>query len=169
MLAVKNNEPLWADTEDGSAQVAARELAQQIPDDRWQRLSAGEGSKGPRLYDWGWLPIGPWSALDQGRWLLVRRSIADLDDLAYYACFGAAETPLAELVRVAGTRWIIEDAFKEAKQEVGLDEYEVRRWVGWHRHITLALLAHAFLAVIRSYAAGGDGKKGICSRENSSH
>ena len=72
VLAVKNNEPLWADTEDGSAQVAARELAQQIPDDRWQRLSAGEGSKGPRLYDWGWLPIGPWSALDQGHWLLVR-------------------------------------------------------------------------------------------------
>ena len=71
---------------------------------------------------------------------------------------------LAELVRVAGTRWIIEDAFKEAKQEVGLDEYEVRRWVGWYRHITLALLAHAFLAVIRSYAAGGDGKRGIGAR-----
>ena len=63
---------------------------------------------------------------------------------------------------MAGTRWIIEDAFKEAKQEVGLDEYEVRLWVGWYRHITLALLAHAFLAVIRSYAAGGDGKRGIC-------
>ena len=168
VLAVKNNEPLWADTEDGSAQVAARELAQQIPDDWWQRLSAGEGSKGPRLYDWGWLPIRPWSEPGQGHWLLVRRSIADPDDLAYYACFGAAETPLAELVRVAGTRWIIEDAFKEAKQEVGLDEYEVRLWVGWHRHITLAMLAHAFLAVIRSYAAGGDGKRGIGSWENSS-
>ena len=168
VLAVKNNEPLWADAEGGSAPVAARELAQQIPDNRWQRLSAGEGSKGPRRYDWGWLPIGPGSEPDQGHWLLVRRSIADPEDLAYYTCFGAAETPLAELVRVAGTRWIIEDAFKEAKQEVGLDEYEVRRWVGWYRHITLAMLAHAFLAVIRSYAAGGDGKKGICPRENSS-
>ena len=169
VLAVKNNEPLWADTERGSAPVAARELAQQIPDDRWQRLSAGEGSKGPRLYDWGWLPIEPWSAPDQGHWLLVRRSIADPEDLAYYACFGVGKVSLAELARVAGTRWIIEDAFKEAKQEVGLDEYEVRLWVGWHRHITLALLAHAFLAVTRSYAAGGDGKRGICSRENSSH
>ena len=89
--------------------------------------------------------------------------------LAYYACFGVGKVSLAELVRVAGTRWIIEDAFKEAKQEVGLDEYQVRRWVGWHRHITLTLLAHAFLAVIRSYAAGGDGKMGVCSRENSSH
>ena len=164
-----NNEPLWADTERGSRQVGARELAQQIPDDQWRRLSAGEGSKGPRRYDWGRLPIRPGSEPGEGRWLLVRRSVADPDDLAYYACFGAAEAPLAELARVAGTRWIIEDAFKEAKQEVGLDEYEVRLWVGWYRHITLALLAHAFLAVIRSYAAGGDGKRGICSRENSSH
>ena len=164
VLAVKNNEPLWADT----AQGAARELAKEIPDDRWQRLSAGDGSKGPRLYDWGWLPIRPGSEPGQGHWLLVRRSIADPEDRAYYACFGAAEVSLAELVSVAGTRWIIEDAFKEAKQEVGLDEYEVRLWVGWYRHITLALLAHAFLAVIRSYAAGGEGKKGICPRENSS-
>ena len=104
VLAVKNNEPLWADTEGGSAQVAARELAQQIPDGRWQRLSAGDGSKGPRLYDWGWLPIGPGSEPDQGHWLLVRRSIADPEDLAYYACFGMGEVSLAELVSVAGTR-----------------------------------------------------------------
>lgn len=67
---------------------------------------------------------------------------------------------LPELVRVVGTRWIIEDAFKEAKQEVGLDEYKVRRWVGWYRHITLALLVHAFLAATRAYAAGGDGNGG---------
>ena len=148
--------------------MAARELASQIPADRWQRLSAGEGSKGPRLYDWGWLPIGPGSEPDQGHWLLARRSIVDPEDLAYYACCGLGDTPLEELVRVAGTRWIIENAFKEAKQEVGLDEYEVRLWVGWYRHITLALLAHAFLAVIRSYAAGGEGKKGICPLESSS-
>ena len=157
-----------SDRERGAAQVAARELAQQIPDDQWQPLSGGDGSKGPRLYDWGWLPIGPGSEPDQRHWLLVRRSIADPDDLAYYACFGTGEVSLAELVRVAGTRWIIEDAFKEAKQEVGLDEYEVRLWVGWRRHITLAMLAHAFLAVIRSYAAGGDGKRGIGPWENSS-
>ena len=169
VLAVKNNEPLWADTERGSAQVAARRLAEEIPDDQWQRLSAGDGSKGPRLYDWGWLPIRPWSEPGRGHWLLVRRSIADPEDLAYYACFGTGDASLAELALVAGARWIIEDAFKEAKQEVGLDEYQVRLWVGWYRHITLAMLAHAFLAVIRSYAAGGDGKRGMCSRENSSH
>ena len=168
VLAVKNNEPLWASTEHGSVQVAARELARRIPDAAWQRLSAGDGSKGPRVYDWGRLPIRPGHEPDQGHWLLVRRSIADPDDLAYYACCGTGDVPLAELVRVAGTRWVIEDAFKAAKQEVGLDEYEVRRWVGWYRHITLALLVHAFLAVTRCYAAGGDGKGGRCSRENSS-
>ena len=160
VLAVKSNEPLWADTQRGSAQVAARRLAQGIPDDQWQRLSAGEGSKGPRLYDWGLVSIQPWSEPDQGHWLLVRRSIADPEDLAYYVCFGAQEAPLAELVRVAGTRWIIEDTFKEAKQEVGLDEYEVRRWIGWYRHITLALLVHAFLAVTRFYTTGADAKGG---------
>ena len=169
VLAVKNNEPLWGDTERGAAQVAARELAQQILDDQWQRLSAGEGGKGPRLYDWGGLPIRPGSAPDQWHWLLARRSITDPEDRACYACFGVGEVSLAELVRVAGTRWIIEDAFKEAKQEVGLDECQARLWFGWYRHITLALLAHAFLAATRSYAAGGDGKRGICSRENLSH
>ena len=86
--------------------------------------------------------------------------ITDPEDLAYYACFSPAEASLAELVRVAGTRWIIEDAFKEAKQEVGLDEYQVRRWTGWYRHITLALLVHAFLAVTRYYAADADAKGG---------
>ena len=87
-----------------------------------------------------WCRVRPWSEPDQRHWLLVRRSIVDPDELAYYACFSPTEVSLAELVRVAGSRWIIEDAFKEAKQEVGLDEYEVRRWTGWYRHITLALL-----------------------------
>ena len=140
--------------------MAARRLAQGIPDDQWQRLSAGEGSKGPRLYDWGRVSVRPWPEPGQGHWLLVRRSITDPEDLAYYACFGAADTTLVELVRVAGTRWIIEDAFNEAKQETGLDEYQVRRWTGWYRHITLALLVHAFLAVTRFYATAADAKGG---------
>ena len=160
VLAVKNNETLGVGTESGLAPVAARQLAQQIPDDQWERLSAGEGSKGPRLYDWGRVLLRPGSEPDQGHWLLVRRSITDPEDLAYYVCFGAADTLMMELVRVAGTRWIIEDAFKEAKQEVGLDEYQVRRWTGWYRHITLALLVHAFLAVTRFYATATDAKGG---------
>lgn len=160
VLAVKSNEPLWAATQDGAAQVAARELAQGIPDGAWHRLSAGDGSKGPRIYYWSRVPLRPWSAPDQWCWLLVRRSITDPEDLAYYGCFSPREVPLEELVRVAGTRWVIEDVFKEAKGQVGLDQYEVRRWTGWYRHITLALLVHAFLSVTRFRAAAGYTKGG---------
>ena len=104
---------------------------------------------------------GPGRSRSRGIGSLVRSSITDPEDLAYYACFGAAEVALAESVRVTAARWIIEDAFKEAKQEVGLDEYEVRRWTGWYRHITLALRIHAFLAVIRFYATDADAKGGV--------
>jgi SRSO17 transposase len=93
------------------------------------------------------------------RWLLVRRSRRD-GELAFYACYGPAATPLVGLVRVAGTRWAVEEGFQQAKGEVGLDHYEVRRWPGWYRHITLALLAHAFLAVTRAQASGPERTKG---------
>ena len=92
--------------------------------------------------------------------MAIYGSITDPEDLAYYGCFSSREVPLEELVRVSGTRWVIEDAFKEAKGQVGLDQYEVRRWTGWYRHITLALLVHAFLAVTRSRAAAGCAKGG---------
>jgi SRSO17 transposase len=149
VLAVKSNEPLWA----GLRQVRADRLAGQVPPEEWVRLSAGDGAKGPRFYDWIRVPIRPWKAPGKGYWLLARRSIAKPDELAYYVCFGPAETTLEELVRVAGTRWAIEESFESAKGQVGLDQYEVRRWVGWYRHITLALLAHAFLVVTRCQAA----------------
>jgi SRSO17 transposase len=160
VLAVRSNEPLWAATERGPAQVAAARLAEQIPPAGWQRLSAGDGAKGPRLYDWARVPIRPLREPGKGYWLLVRRSISKPKELAYYACFGPAETSLEELVPVAGMRWAIEESFEEAKGEVGLDQYEVRRWVGWYRHITLVLLAHAFLAVSRATAGV---KGGGCS------
>jgi SRSO17 transposase len=80
--------------------------------------------------------------------------------LAFYACYGPATTPLIGLVRVAGARWAVEEGFEQAKAEVGLDEYEVRKWPGWYRHITLALLAHAFLAVTRAQAASPQRAKG---------
>ncbi len=152
VLAVKRTEPLWAVTERGPAQVPATALAAQVPDDGWQRLSAGDGAKGPRWYDWTWVPIRPLREPGKGYWLVVRRSVTDPTDLAYYVCYGPADTPLAELVRVAGARWAIEECFERAKGEVGLDQYEVRKWDGWYRHITLALLAHAFLAVTQAQA-----------------
>ena len=156
VLAVKRTEPLVAATARGPAQVRAEALVAALPADAWGRLSAGAGSKGPRLYDWARVAIRPLSDPDRGYWLLVRRSLADPTDLAHYVCYGPAGTTLAELVRVAGTRWAVEEVIEAAKGEVGLDHYEVRRWGGWYRHVTLCLLAHAFLAVTRARAAGAE-------------
>lgn len=150
VLAIKSTEPLWTDP--GFAQVGAAALAAEVPRDQWVRRSCGDGAKGPRIYDWTRVSIRPLKEPGKGYWLLVRRSVAKPEELAYYVCFGPVETTLEELVRVAGTRWAIEEGFEEAKGEVGLDQYEVRRWIGWYRHITLALLAHAFLAVTRIHA-----------------
>ena len=159
VLAVESYETLLTDGTRGLERVAARQLAQQISHADWQRLSAGEGGKqGPRLYDWARVSPLPRTPLEERDWLLVRRSITDRADLTYYACFSPTEVSLAELVRVAGHGWISEDALQEARQEVGLDQYEVRQWTSWYRHITLALLAHAFLAVTRYSATVGDAK-----------
>ena len=126
----------------------------------WVRLSAGDGAKGPRVYDWALAQVRPIREPGKGYWLLARRSVAKPEELAYYVCYGPAGTTLAELVRVAGIRWAIEECFEEAKGQVGLDQYEVRKWDGWYRHITLAMLAHAYLAVIRHQASAQG-----CSRE----
>jgi len=111
------------------------------------------------LYDWARIQLAAPAAADFTRWLLVRRSRSD-GELAFYACYAPADTSLLGLVRVAGIRWAIEEGFRQAKGEVGLDHYEVRRWPGWYRHITLALLAHAFLAVTRTQATAAPGTKG---------
>jgi SRSO17 transposase len=120
----------------------------------WQRLSAGDGAKGPRLYDWAYLPYRAEVAPGWQKALLIRRKIRKPEEFTFYLTLAPAATTLAELVRVAGTRWTIESCFEAAKGEVGLDQYEVRSWTGWHRHITLAMLAHAYLAVLRKTAGG---------------
>ena len=125
----------------------------------WQRLSAGDGAKGPRLYDWACVPYNGVAPGFQSA-LLVRRAIAKPQELTFYLTHAPEGTSPAELVRVAGTRWSIESLFEQAKGEVGLDHYEVRSWVGWHRHVTLAMLALAYLAAVRRAAAGGCGPGG---------
>jgi SRSO17 transposase len=160
VLAVKSSEPLWSWDAQGPGQRAAALLAAGIPAADWRRLSVGGGAKGPRMYDWAAVGLFRLPAPDWAHWLLVRRSLADPAELAYYVCFGLAETPLEELARVACVRWSIEEGFAAAKGEVGLDEYEVRSWTGWHRHVTLALLAHAYLAVTRA-TAGQAPKRGL--------
>ena len=143
VMPAKRNEKLWALTDKGPRQVRADRLAAQVDDADWIRCSAGDGAKGPRVYDWAAVEIRPLREPGKGYWLLVRRSIADPEELAYYDCYGPSRTALEEPVRVAGRRWTIEECFEEAKGQVGLDQHEVRRWDGWYRHITLAMLAHA--------------------------
>ena len=127
-----------------------------VPAKGWTRLSAGDGAKGPRLYDWAYLPYGlPPAGWQSG--LLIRRKKGRPHQFTFYLTWAPAGTPLSKLVRIAGLRWTIEGCFEEAKGETGLDEYEVRSWTGWHRHITLSMLAHAYLTVVRQHAIGGRG------------
>jgi SRSO17 transposase len=166
VLAVKSDEPLWTLEERGPGQVRAKELARRIPASEWVRLSAGQGAKGPRLYDWAWVPLFRLQLSEEerywGHWLLVRRNIEDPEESTYYVVFAPKQsTTLEELVRVAGMRWRVEACFESAKGEFGLDEYEVRRWGAWHRHITLSLLAHAFVGVVRSREAQKGDRKTI--------
>ena len=128
-----------------------------VPPEGWHRLSAGEGAKGPRLYDWAYLPYRGGTPPGWAKGLLIRRKLDEPDELAFHLTLAPEGTALADLARVAGTRWTIEACFGAAKGEVGLDRYEVRSWTGWHRHATLAMLAHAYLAVVRKATVGGRG------------
>jgi SRSO17 transposase len=144
VLAVKATEPLPPGC--GPPTTAAR-LAERIPPHGWLRLSAGMGAKGRRWYGWSRLPLASAGA-PQGwaRWLLVRRSLRT-GELAYYLGAGPAGLPLVALVRVAGARWRVEEAFQASKGLCGLDQHQVRRWRSWYRWVTLAMLAYAFLVV----------------------
>lgn len=164
VLAVASNEPLWCNIGRGPRQERAVDLAASVSDDKWHRLSAGNGAKGPRLYDWTRVALErlTWLGGEEPRWehwLLVRRSIEQPEELAYYVVFCPIGTVLQELVQVAGQRWTIEESFEITKGEVGLDEYEVRLWSGWYRHMTLAMLAQAYLVVTRYYAAKAEREK----------
>ncbi|MCP2353493.1 SRSO17 transposase [Nonomuraea thailandensis] len=127
----------------------AESLVGEVPASAWRRLSAGQGAKGPRRYDWAMATLPIIREPEEGyeRWILIRRSIARPEEVAFYLGFGPAGTTIDELVKVAGSRWAIEECFQSAKTEVGLDQYQVRRYDAWYRHITLAMLAHAYLAV----------------------
>jgi len=157
VLAVPVNQRVIATVGGKVAELPADALATTLPAQAWKRISAGAGSKGPRLYRWARAAIRPLEDTSS-YWLLVRRSLTDPSDLAYYLCHGPEATPLRELVRVAGARWAIEETFQTAKGQVGLDQYQVRRFDSWYRHITLAMLAHAFLTVTTANAGGKRGQ-----------
>jgi SRSO17 transposase len=144
VLAVKRTEPLPLPSD---PPVPAARLVERIPPAYWLRVSAGQGAKGRRWYAWTRVALdGAGTPPGWQRWLLVRRSLTTAE-LAYYVCAGPAGLPLVALVRVAGTRWRVEEAFQAGKGLCGLDQHQVRRWRSWYRWVTLAMLAYAFLVV----------------------
>jgi SRSO17 transposase len=155
VLAVPVNQHVIARIENKVVERRADALIATAPAQAWKTISAGDGAKGPRLYHRARVSIRPLENTGKGYWLLARRSLTDPTDLAYYLCYGPATTPLRELVRAAGARWAIEESFHTAKSEVGLDQYQVRRYDAWYQHITLAMLAHAFLTITRAQTVKG--------------
>lgn len=147
VLAVRSNHSLRFLEDDWHlVQTDPAAMATGLDATAWHTLTAGEGSKGPRLYSWARVPLG-WATQDGfERWLLVRRSLRDPEALAYYFADAKIGTSLAELAAAAGLRWTIEECFLRAKDDLGLDHCEARSWHGWHRHITLIMAAAAFLA-----------------------
>jgi SRSO17 transposase len=137
----------------------AEDIARTLPRSAWRRLSAGAGTKGARLHDWAYCELADLDASEYGneqtgtwtRGLLIRRNIAD-GDMAFFSTWCPAGTKIKTLVEVEGYRWAIEDSFETAKNELGLDHNETRSWHGWHRHVSLVMLAFGMLAAIRHHA-----------------
>jgi hypothetical protein len=127
---------------------AVGEIVEKLPERKWERISARIGTKGPIFYDWIRVRIQETRDGDEGPegWLLIRRSIHDPTEMAFYLSNAPESVDLKTLARIASSRFNIEQCFEETKSETGLDEYETRSWVGWHRHITLSMMAHAWLA-----------------------
>jgi len=156
VLGVKSDHHFGSWGKKPSVAGRADEIARDLEPDAWQRLSAGEGTKGARLHDWAYceladLEAGEYDDAQSGLWtrgLLIRRNISD-GDLAFFTTWCPAGTSIQTLVAVEGHRWAIEDSFETAKNEFGLDHNETRSWHGWHRHVSLVMLAFAMMAVIR--------------------
>lgn len=158
VMAISGKEYVWINLQ----QHRISQLLAELPAEGWTRLSAGDGAKGPRWYDWLLIPVNRPPQQGWRRWVLVRRKLEDPSEVAAFAVFAPDDTDLETMVRIAGSRWTIEVIFEEAKGEVGLDEYEVRSWTGWYRHITLAMWAHALLTVLRAGAVAQERlKKGV--------
>ena len=128
------------------------EIAASLAPNDWQCLSAGAGSKGPRLYNWAVVPLKGTGIVGWGNYLVIRQNMETGEkapDTAYILVFAPVGTTLQKMVEVIGDRWTVEECLKIGKSDVGLDEYEVRSWQGWYRHITLCMVVMAFLAVLR--------------------
>jgi SRSO17 transposase len=153
VLATRCNDDVF--TTDGRT-GRADQLIAGLPTRAWCRISVGAGAHGPRVYDWARLPIRIAWAPGRGHWLLARRSISDPTEIAYYICYAPRRSSLADLAWIAGSRWRVEECFQQAKNDTGLDHYQVRTWRAWYAHITLSMLALAWLAGTKALAAKGE-------------
>jgi SRSO17 transposase len=154
VVGVRSDCAVWV----GMRQQRVAKLLTEVTSEVWQRRSCGTGTKGPRLYDWAWQRINCPEPETYARWLLIRRSITDPNEVAYFLCGGPPTTTLDDFVRVAGIRWVVEECFEIGKGDCGLDEYEVRSWTGWLRHVTLSLWALAVLSAIRAKRRSRQGR-----------
>lgn len=161
VLAVRSNQTLRFMEEWTLIQTDPVTMVAELPDDAWMPLSAGEGAKGPRLYDWARIQLNYKAPNGFTRWLLARRSLRDANAVAYYFAFSRSDTTLADLAAAAGLRWTIEECFLRAKDDLGLDHCEARSWHGWHRHISLVMAAAAFLTRL-----GADHRRSGLSKPN---
>ena len=148
VLAVSSQQRLWIEYR----QRRFDEIVKDIPADMWFRMNIADGTKGPRVYDWAAGRFGVPGDSGLVKWMLFRRSVDSPDKIAYYMCLAPADATAQDLAIAAGQRWNIECCFEATKQETGLDEYEVRSWHGWYRHMSLSMLAIAFLTVVRAKA-----------------
>ena len=145
VMAVRRTEKVTTHASTSTAEVISAR-----PETQWQRMSAGDGTKGPRVSDWSTTKITD-NPDTQGHWyILARRSIDDPTDLAYYFCYSNKPTKLEDLVHVAASRWTVEECFQTAKNEAGLDHYQVRDYTAWYKHMTLSMIALAFLTIIKT-------------------
>ncbi len=148
VLCISSKEYIWQ----GFQQVRVSEILKSLPKEGWVEASCGDGSKGARVYDWLWLSVDQPTSGGLIRSLLVRRSKNVSEDLQAYSCCAPSGTPVEKLIETAGVRWTVECCFAESKSEVGLDQYEVRTFDGWYKHITMACLALALLTVLSAFS-----------------
>jgi len=151
VLSVSGKAYVWI----GTHQERVGDILKDLPATGWFEASCGDGSKGARVYDWLILEINPGMTMGFKRFLMIRRSKSAPDELRAYICFGSVDEPAQKYIEIAGTRWTVETCFKESKSEVGLDQYEVRSYEGWYKHITFACIALALLTVISGHSLDG--------------
>lgn len=171
VLSVNANHPFRSWGKPLAVAGTAKDIAEALPENAWRRLSAGDGTKGARLHDWVYLELADldadvFDAAFPGIWtrgLLIRRNIVD-GDLAFFSTWCPVGTSMEKLVAVEGHRWAIEDSFETAKNEFGLDHNETRSWHGWHRHVSLVMLAFAMMATIRHHANAAPPPKSAMKR-----